>query len=100
MRILSCVVQQDSILQTGVRADQSRRTPCSTAGIGQDISAAWFCSCYLLWCSDECVLLPWSTEFSAMTHKIRRVCAEVYAYCVNTLGQNVGLETWIWRQIV
>ena len=40
MRILSCVVQQDSILQTGVRADQSRRTPCSTAGIGQDISAA------------------------------------------------------------
>ena len=35
-----------------------------------------------------------------MTQKIRRVRAEEYAYCVNKLRQNVGLETWIWRQIV
>jgi len=35
-----------------------------------------------------------------MTHKIRRVDVEKYAYYVNKLRQNVGLETWIWRQIV
>jgi len=28
------------------------------ARIRRDISAAWFCSCKLLWGSDECVLLP------------------------------------------
>jgi len=31
---------------------------CSTARIRQDISAASFRSCELLWRSDECVLLP------------------------------------------
>jgi len=31
---------------------------CSTARIRRGISAAWFCSCKLLWLSDECVLLP------------------------------------------
>jgi len=35
-----------------------------------------------------------------MTHKIRGVRVEEYAYYVNKLRQNVGLETWIWRQIV
>jgi len=35
-----------------------------------------------------------------MTHKIRVVRIEEYAYYVNKLRQNVGLETWIWRQIV
>jgi len=35
-----------------------------------------------------------------MTHKIRGVRVEQYAYYVNTLHQIVGLETWIWRQIV
>jgi len=30
---------------------------CSTARTGQDISAATFCSCILLWRRDECVLL-------------------------------------------
>jgi len=35
-----------------------------------------------------------------MTHKIRGVRVEEYAYYVNTLRQNVGMETWIWRQIV
>jgi len=28
------------------------------------------------------------------------VRVEEYTYCVNKLHQNVGLETWIWRQIV
>jgi len=35
-----------------------------------------------------------------MTHKIRGVRVEEYAYYVNKLRQNVGLDTWIWRQIV
>ena len=35
-----------------------------------------------------------------MTHKIRGVDVEKYAYYVNKLRQNVGLETWKWRQIV
>ena len=35
-----------------------------------------------------------------MTHKLREVDAEKYAYYVNKLRQNVGLETWTWRQIV
>jgi len=35
-----------------------------------------------------------------MTHKIRGVLVEEYAYHVNKLRQNLGLETWIWRQIV
>jgi len=25
---------------------------------------------------------------------------EEYAYCVNNLPQNIGSETWIWRQIL
>ena len=35
-----------------------------------------------------------------MTHKIRGVDVEKYTYYVNKLCQKVGLETWIWRQIV
>ena len=35
-----------------------------------------------------------------MTHKIRGVDVEKCAYYVNKLRQKVGLETWIWRQIV
>jgi len=35
-----------------------------------------------------------------MTHEIRGVRVEEYAYYVNKLCQNVGLEIWIWRQIV
>jgi len=35
-----------------------------------------------------------------MTHKIRGVDVEKYAYYVNKLLQNVGLETLLWRQIV
>jgi len=41
--------------------------------------------------------LTWSANslyslFSAMTHKIRRVDVEKYAYYVNKLRQSVGLE--------
>ena len=32
--------------------------------------------------------------------KIRGVRVEEYAYYVNNLSQNIGLETWIWCQIV
>ena len=35
-----------------------------------------------------------------MTHNLRIVCAEEYLHNVNNLRPNVGLETWIWRQIV
>ena len=35
-----------------------------------------------------------------MTHKIRGVDAEKYAYYVNKLRLNIGLEIWIWREIV
>jgi len=35
-----------------------------------------------------------------MTYKKRGGRVEEYAYYVNKLRQNVGLETWIWRQIV
>ena len=33
-----------------------------------------------------------------MTYKLRRVRVEEYAYYVNNRRQNVGLETWTWRQ--
>jgi len=35
-----------------------------------------------------------------MTHKLKRVRVEEYAYCVNKFRENVGLETFVWRQIV
>jgi len=35
-----------------------------------------------------------------MTHETKGVRVEDYAYYVNKLRQNVGLETGIWRQIV
>ena len=35
-----------------------------------------------------------------MTHKNKGVDVEEYAYYVNKLRQNVGLEIWLWRQIV
>ena len=35
-----------------------------------------------------------------MTHKITGANVEKYAYYVNKLRQNVGLETRIWRQTV
>ena len=35
-----------------------------------------------------------------MTHKVRGMDVEKYAYYVNKRRQKVGLETWIWRQIV
>ena len=44
----------------------------------------------------------WSANsfiFSTMTYKTRRECVEEYAYYVNKLRQNVGLEAWIGRQI-
>ena len=42
-------------------------------------------------------ILTWSANslyalFSAMTHKIRKLDVEKYAYYVNKLRQNVGLE--------
>ena len=106
---------------------------CSTACIRQDISAASFCNCKLLWRIDECVLLPcfnaqpeifavvnccmvalgvfysvsltWRANslyllFSAMTRKKRRVDVEKYGYYVNKLRQSIGLEIWLWRQVV
>jgi len=101
---------------------------CSTARIWRDINPASFCSCKLLWRSDECVLLPFfntqrkfcsyellcrsiesnflpypnleRNRFSVMKHKIRGVRAKEYVYYVNKLRHNVGLETWIWLQIV
>jgi len=38
-------------------------------------------------------ILTWSANISAMTHKIRGVDVEKYAYYVNKLRQNVSLET-------
>jgi len=35
-----------------------------------------------------------------MTYETRGGRVEEYRYYVNKLSQNVGLETWIWRQIV
>ena len=37
---------------------------------------------------------------SAQWHKISGVDVEEYAYYVNKLRQNLGLETWKWRKIV
>jgi len=49
-------------------------------------------------------ILTWSADslYSVQWHKIRgvRLRVEEYAYYVNKLRQNVGLDTWIWRQIV
>jgi len=73
MRILnSCLVEQDSILQTGVCASESNRTLlCSTARIRQDISATSFFRYKLLWRSDECVLLSyfWHAAWYFCTYK-------------------------------
>ena len=148
-RKFSCVLHAHSqFLCSLARCDLANRgvlqrvQPRSAARIRQDISAASFCSCKLLRCNDECVLLPcfnaqpdifavmnccvvalslyssdivtwsanrkiyiqyiltWKFIFSAMTHKLRRVRVEEYAYYVNKLRPNVGLETGIWRQIV
>jgi len=35
-----------------------------------------------------------------MTHKLKGVRVEEHAYRVNKFSENVGLETWMWRQIV
>jgi len=35
-----------------------------------------------------------------MTHEIRGVDVEKYAYYVNKLRQIVGSERWLWHQIV
>jgi len=102
---------------------------CSTARIRQDISVDSFCSCKLLWRNNECVLLPcfnaqpdifavmnccdvvlclffsdsltWSADnLYCYDTKISGVDVEKYAYYVNKLRQNVGLETWKRRRIV
>ena len=39
-------------------ASPAAHLQCSTARIWRDLSAAWFCSCKLLWRRDECVTLP------------------------------------------
>jgi len=68
MRFLNfCVVQQDSILHTGVCVSQSSRSTLSMLDCSYsttDVRAASFCSCKLLWRVDECILLPW---FNAQT---------------------------------
>jgi len=60
-----------------------------------------------------CLLIPWSQAFVEsgvlwiyhllpllLTHNIRGVRVEEYAYYVNKLRRNFGLETLKWRQIV
>ena len=39
-------------------ASPAAHLQCSTARIWRDLSAAWLCSCQLLWRSDECVSFP------------------------------------------
>ena len=125
-----CVVNKIRSCKPGCAPASPAAHLCSTALIRRDISEASFCSCKLLWRSDEFVLLPFfntqpnfcsyellcrSTEFiflrypnlerwwfifSAMAHTIRGVRVEECTYYVNKLRQNVGLETWIWRQTV
>jgi len=92
------------------------------------VSAAWFWSCKLPWRGDECVSLPcyaqsdifaimsccvaelslfssdvltWSADslYSVQWHiNQREVRVEEHVSCVNQFRENVGLETWIWRQ--
>jgi len=40
-------------------ASPAAHLQCSTARIWWDLSAAWLCSCKLLWRSDECVSFPY-----------------------------------------
>ena len=98
--------------------------------IWQDINATSFCSCKLPWRNDECILLPcfhaqpdilqlWTAVSSHWVYfpPISQLGVLIvyiqcnytwdwgmhvveYAYYVSKLRQNVGLETWIWRQIV
>jgi len=60
------------------------------------------CGCVVALSVFSSDILTWSTDslYSVQWHKIKRVHVEEYACCVNRLRQNVGLETWIWRQIV
>jgi len=57
IRILnSCVVSWIRSCKPGCApASPAAYRQCSTARIGQGLSAAWFCSWQLLWRSDECV---------------------------------------------
>jgi len=45
--------------------------------------------------------LKWSgLKWMVSNELVSIVCTPEYAYCVNKLCQNVGLEMWIWRHIV
>ena len=61
MRILnSCVVSKIRSCKPGCApAIPAANLQCSTARIWRDLSAASFCSCKLLWRSDECVSFPY-----------------------------------------
>ena len=105
MHILnSWVVQQNSILQTGVCVSQSSRTlsyACSTARIQQDISAVSFCRCKLLWRGDE----QWRTKKIFMGAFQLAVCGGhlylVYAICDVTIWSHIHFsKPTFWRSLL
>ena len=55
------------------------------------VALSLFSSDILTWTADSSYSVQWH---------IKWVDVEENAYYVNKLGQNVGLETWAWRQIV
>ena len=57
------------------------------------VALSLFFSDNLTWSADSLYSVQWYK-------KLRGVDVEKYAYYVNKLLQNVGLETWKWRQIV
>jgi len=85
----SCVVYKIRSCKPGCTpASPAAHFLCSTAHIRQGISGAWFCSCILLWRSDECVLF---------------LCLAAWYFCsYNLLCRNVefifllypNLERW------
>ena len=113
-----CSLARFDLANQGVRQPFQLHT--FSARMRGDISAASFCSCKLLWLtfnaqpdifavmnllcgSVGCIFLQYPNLerwFSSMTHKTKGVRVEEHANYVNKLRQNVGLETWIRRQIV
>ena len=53
-----CSLAKFDLANQGVQASPAAYLQYATARIWGDLSTAWFCSCKLLWRSDECVSLP------------------------------------------
>jgi len=82
------------------RSDEYVLLPCFN--VQPDIFAIMNCCVVALnlFSSDIVTWIAGSLYSVQWYHKLWAVRVEEYAYCINKFRENVGLETWIWRQIV